>query len=147
MQAGRNVLYPRRVKPRCHGCEAVVRGSPSEPPSILPNWIFPGIVSGLSSYGPKLGSEYNLSESTCKAAYHQSGPDGKGGKIVLCPQMQVAIQAGAPLFRDDDGGPPSAPSGTRCGGSGGGSSLGNSGRAVDQARGRQPLSGAEKRNV
>jgi len=34
-----------------------------------------------------------------------------------------------------------------CGGSGGGSSLGNSGRAVDQARGRQPLSGAEKRNV
>ncbi len=27
VQAGRNVLYPRRVKPRCHGCEAVVRGS------------------------------------------------------------------------------------------------------------------------
>ena len=30
VKAGRNAHHPRRVELRCHGCKAVVRGSPNE---------------------------------------------------------------------------------------------------------------------
>ncbi len=99
------------------------------------------LTDGGHGWGSGLAITQPLGQSTIMPWPLGLACSGAVHAVASCDQVW------APLFRDDDGGPPSAPSGTRCGGSGGGSRRGNSGRAVDQTRGRQPLSGAEKRNL